>query len=208
LARPLAIALLAVASVGAQAQDAKVSKEREALRRAQAALRAAQEQQGALQADKAKAEAQVAMAQKELAGARALVAGSSAKVRLQEAELKALRTQLEAAQSAQQQGEAQAALREQALQQQLLTLRQESSARQQANQALVQILERSTTALADAEAKNRKLHAMGQDLVQRYTGRSPVDTALQQDPLLGLAAVRFEDEAEKLRAALHALQVR
>jgi DNA repair exonuclease SbcCD ATPase subunit len=148
------------------------------------------------------------MAQKELAGARALVAGSSAKVRLQEAELKALRTQLEAAQSAQQQGEAQAALREQALQQQLLTLRQESSARQQANQALVQILERSTTALADAEAKNRKLHAMGQDLVQRYTGRSPVDTALQQDPLLGLAAVRFEDEAEKLRAALHALQVR
>jgi hypothetical protein len=39
LARPLAIALLAVASVGAQAQDAKVSKEREALRRAQAVQR-------------------------------------------------------------------------------------------------------------------------------------------------------------------------
>lgn len=40
----LALALLVVASLTAHAEDAKPSKEREALRRAQAALRAAQEQ--------------------------------------------------------------------------------------------------------------------------------------------------------------------
>ena len=70
--------------------------------------------------------------------------------------------------------------------------------------SLVQLLERSTTALAEAEAKNHKLYAIGQDLVQRYLGRPPLDTALQQAPALGLTAVRFEDQAEKLRAALDA----
>lgn len=202
------IALLAVASLTAQAQDAKPSKEREALRRAQAALRAAQEQQSTLQADKAKAEADVASAKQDALAARAQVASNTARLKAREAELTALRTQLQAAKDAQTQGDSKAVEREQALQQQLLALRQQSDERQQANQALTRLLERSTQALADAEAKNHKLYAIGQDLVLRYTGRSPLDTALQQDPLLGLTAVRFEDEAEKLRAALDAAKLR
>jgi len=206
----IAIALLAVASLAAQAQaqDAKPSKEREALRRAQAALRAAQEQQSTLQADKARAEADAATVKKDALAARAQIAGSAARLKAREAELEALRAQLQAAKEAQTQSDAKAVEREQALQQQLLALRQESGERQQANQALTRLLERSTQALADAEAKNRQLYAIGQDLVQRYTGRSPLDTALQQDPLLGLAAVRFEDQAEKLRAALDANRLR
>lgn len=119
----------------------------------------------------------------------------------------ALRAQLQAAREAQQQGEAQAAEREQALQRQLLAAHQESASRQQANQALSQLLERSTQALSDAEAKNHKLYALGQELTQLYIGRSRLDTALQQDPVLGLTAVRFEDQAEKLRAELAAQRV-
>ena len=203
-----AIALLAIASLAAQAQDAKPSKEREALRRAQAALRAAQEQQSTLQADKAKADADVTSAKKDALVARAQVAGSTAKLKAREAELASLRDQLQAAKEAQTQGDAKALAREQALQQQLLALRQQSDERQQANQALTRLLERSTQALADAQARNHKLYALGQDLLQRYTGRSPLDTALQQDPLLGLTAVRFEDEAERLRAALDAHKLR
>ncbi|CAM4086612.1 hypothetical protein [Roseateles saccharophilus] len=202
-----AIALLVVAALTAHAEDAKPSREREALRRAQAALRAAQEQQSTLQADKARAEADAATAHKDATAARAQIAGGAARLKAREAELDALRAQLQTAKDAQQQAEAQAAEREQALQKQLLAARQEGGARQQANQSLVQLLERSTAALADAEARNHQLYALGQQLVQLYTGRSRLDTALQQDPVLGLTAVRFEDQAEKLRAELAAQRV-
>lgn len=204
----IALVLVLIASLtAAQAQDAKVSKEREALRRAQAALRAAQEQQGSLQADKAKAEADAAAAHKDAASAKAQIAGGAAKLKAREAELDALHAQLQAAKDAQQQGEAKAVEREQALQQQLLAAHQESASRQQANLALGQLLERSTQALADAEAKNHQLYALGQDLVKRWQGRSALDTSLLQDPVLGLTAVRFEDQAEKLRTALEAQRV-
>lgn len=202
--RYFATGLIALACVTAQAQDAKPSKEREALRRAQSALRAAQEQQSALQADKARAEADVARAKQDAANARALIAGHAVKLKARETELDALRAQLQAARDAQAQGEAKAIEREQALQQQLLASRQDSADRQQANRALAQTLERSTQALADAEARNRKLYAAGQELAQLYAGKSPLDKALQADPLLGLTAVRQEDQAEKLRAVLEA----
>lgn len=210
--RTATLLFAALLALGAQAQDAaKASKEREALRRAQAALRAAQEQQSSLQADKAKAEAQASAAQKDASNAKAQVAGSAARLRTREAELETLRAQLLAARQAeqlQQQEAVKTGEREQALQQQLLTARQESAARLQANQALAQLLERSTQALADAETKNHQLHALGQELVKRWQGRSTLDTALLQDPVLGLAAVRFEDQAEKLRGELEAKRVR
>ena len=204
-----ALLLLAIGlSCGAQAQDTKVSKEREALRRAQAALRAAQEQQSSLQADKARAEADAAAAHKEAAGAKAQIAGGAARLKARVAELETLHTQLQAARQAQQETEARAGEREQTLQQQVLAARQESASRLQANQAITQLLERSTQALADAEAKNHQLYALGQELVKRWQGKSAVDTALLQDPVLGLTAVRFEDQAEKLRGELEAKRVR
>ena len=127
--------LTAALALGAQAQDAKVSKEREALRRAQIALRAAQEQQSALQADKAKAEADTVAAHKEAAGAKAQIATAAAKLKVSEAELDALRTQLQAAKQAQQVAEVKATEREQALQQQVIASRQEGASRLQSNQA-------------------------------------------------------------------------
>lgn len=202
----IALACLLAASLSIQAQEAKPSKEREALRRAQAALRAAQEQQATLQADKARSDAEAATAQRAAASARSQAAGSAARLKARESELQALRSQLQAGEDARRQAETRAAEAEQACQQDLLAARQDLAARQQANQALVQLLERSTRALADAEARNRQLYTVGQDLVQRALGRSPLDTAALQEPLLGLAAVRAEDEAEKLRAELAALR--
>lgn len=204
----IALALLVAGlALGATAQDAKVSREREALRRAQAALRAAQEQQSTLQADKARAEAETAAAQKDAASAKARIASGAAALKVREAEVSTLLAQLQAAKDAQQQAEARAVEREQLLQAQLLAAREEAAARQQANQALTGLLEKSTASLADAEAKNHRLYALGQDLVQRWLGRSAADTALLQDPVLGLSAVRFEDQAEKLRAELAAQRV-
>ena len=200
----IAIALICLASLGAQAQDGKASKEREALRRAQAALRSAQEQQSALQADKAKAEAEASAAQKEAAASKAQIAGAAARLKAREAELEALKAQLQTAKDLQAETEAKAGTREQALQEQLLAARQEAAGRQQANQSLAQLLERSTQALADAEAKNRQLYTLGQRLADLYAGRSRLDTVMQQDPVLGLTAVRLEDQAEKLRAELAA----
>lgn len=202
------IALLALACIAAQAQEAKVSREREALRRAQAALRASQEQQSALQADKAKAEGDALAAQKDAASARTQAAGSAAQLKARTAEIEGLHTRLQAATNAQRQNEAKSAEREQVLQQELIDARQDAASRQQSNQALVHLLERSTKALADAEAKNRQMFALGQSLVQLYTGRSKLDTALQQDPVLGLTSVRLEDKAEQLRAALEAQRTR
>lgn len=202
--------LAAMLALSAQGQDAKPSKEREALRRAQAALRSAQEQQSTLQADKAKAEADAAAARKEAAGAKAQIAGSVTRLKARETELEALRAQLQAARQAaqaQQELAARTGEREQALQQQLLAARQESASRLQANQALTKLLEHSTQALADAQAKNHQLYTLGQDLVKRWRGRSTVDSALLQDPVLGLTAVRFEDEAEKLRGELEAQRI-
>lgn len=202
---PLSALLLSALLVsGVQAQEGKPSREREALRRAQAALRTAQEQQASLSADKTKAEAAAASSRQEAASARAQMAGTAARLKARETEVETLRSQLQAAQGAQRDTEARATEREQTLQRQLLAARQDGSALLQANQALAQLLERSTQALADAEGKNHQLYTLGQQLVQRLSQRSPLEQAMQQDPVLGLTAVRLEDQAEALRAELAA----
>lgn len=206
--KPLTVLVLLLALAhGAAAQDNKPSKEREALRRSQAALRAAQEQLATLQADKARAEAEMQTARREAVGAKAQIAGSVARVKARDEALDVLRRQLDAARQEQQQTQATAAEREADLQRQLVAARQESAARLQANQTLALLLERSTKTLAEAEARNRQLYELGQQLVDRWRGRSTVDKVLLEDPVLGLTAVRFEDQAEKLRAELEAARV-
>jgi len=202
--------LCTVLALGAQAEDAKPSREREALRRAQTALRAAQEQQTSLQADKAKAETAASAAQKEAAAARAQIGSAAGKLKAREHELEALQAQLDAARQATaalQAAQAAAQEREQSLQQQLLAARQDGAGRLQTSQALAQLLEHSTLALADAEAKNRQIYAISQELMKRWQSRSFSQTTLLNDPVLGLAAIRLEDQAEALRAQLEASRV-
>jgi len=189
-------------SGGASAQDGKASKEREALRRAQSALREVQSQQSSLQAEKATLEKESARLTAAADGARAQARGGEAKLKRSEQQREQAQTELEALRRELQQAQDAAVGREQALQQQVLTQRRELAERTQATQSLTALIERSTEALAETEAKNRQLYAIGQDLVQRYLSRTPAEITALGDPLFGLGAVRMENQAEEFRNKL------
>lgn len=193
------------------AQDAAASREREALRRAQSALQQAQQQRDALQAEKATLERrqveQATLAQKQQIQARAELN----RLRTLEREQDTLHAQLATERAAL------AALRESSLaakaqdetrlaeaSRQATQWRGERDERTAANRALVARLEAATQALAEAQERNRQLHAVGQEAIQRLRGLSPAERALLDDPILGLTAVRLGSEAEDLLVRLDA----
>ena len=210
LPRLLAGLLLGAAlATAAQADDdAHASKEREALRRAQSALRTMTEERDGLQADKAKLAQDKDRLDRELAAARS--GGQAAAAHLQQAEQRAaaLQAQFDAAQAAAKAADAAAAQQVAELQGQLQAARRESAERLQTARSLSALLERSTTLLAADEDKNRKLYAIGEDLLKRYQSRPRVDTALLGDPLLGLVDVRYASEAEDIRGKMAQQQIR
>ncbi len=191
----------------AQAQEAKVSKEREALRRSQTALKAAQEQQSNLAAEKAKLEQEKLLAEQEAGKAKSQASGQAAKLKALEQQAQKLQADLQAAEAAKLALEAAAGTRERDLQQQLLAARRESAERQQAVQVTARMLERSTLALQDAEAKNRKLFGIGQEAIKRYLSRAPSEITGINDPLFGLNDIRLENVAEELRSQMEAQRV-
>lgn len=192
----------------AQAQDAKVSKEREALRRTQSALKAAQEQQSGLVADKAKLEQEKLLAEQDAGKARAQVSGQVVRLKALEQQTQKLQADLQAAEAAKSALEAAAGTREKELQQQLLAARRESAERQQAVQVTARLLERSTLALQEAEAKNRKLHSVGEEAIKRYLSRTPSEITGIGDPLFGFNDIRLENVAEELRMQMEAQRVK
>jgi DNA repair exonuclease SbcCD ATPase subunit len=206
--RLLAAGLLAlVAALPCQAQEAKVSKEREALRRVQVALKSAQDQQAVLQADKARLEQDKAQAVGDISKARAQALGLAAQLKTRDEQSAKLQAELQALQQAGQEQQVAGQTRERELQQQLLAARREGAERQQSAQSVSRLLERSTLALADAEGKNRQLHAIAQDLVKRYLSRTPADVTGIGDPLFGLTDIRLENVAEELRGKLEQQRV-
>jgi chromosome segregation ATPase len=184
------------------------------LRRAQSALQQAQQQRDGLQAEKATLEraqadhaalakqqqAQLGAAQSELKRLRALEAEHAALQAQLGTERQTLTAQREQAAADQ----AQAATRLADANRQTLQLRAERDELLNANRALVGKLEAATVALAEARERNRQLHAVGQDAVDRLRGLSPADRALQGDRILGLTAVRIDNEAEDLLQRLDA----
>lgn len=211
--RLLPLLLCLAAALPATAQDSKtVSREREALRRAQAALQQAQQQRDALQT----ANSALQQAQQDQAG---LQVRSQARLASVQAELRQLRARLSGAQAeAAQQRQAHADALAQALaeadarlataaqdqQRQLEALHSERDERSAANRALVARLEAATQALTEARERNRLLYAVAREAVDRYRGKTVVELALQDDPLLGLTAVRIESVAEDLMVRLDA----
>jgi chromosome segregation ATPase len=195
------------AVVPAYAQDAKVSKEREALRRTQTALKAAQEQQSSLTAEKTKLEKEKLLAEQDAGKAKALASGQAAKLKALEQQTQKLQADLQAAEAAKAVLEASASTREKELQQQLLAARRESAERQQAVQVTARLLERSTLALQDAEAKNRKLFGVGEEAIKRYLSRTPSEITGIGDPLFGFNDIRLENVAEELRGKMEAQRV-
>jgi chromosome segregation ATPase len=198
----------AVAPAQAQEANNKVSKEREALRRSQTALKAAQEQQSSLTAEKAKLEKEKLQAEQDAGKVKLVATGQAAKLKLLEQQAQKLQADLQAAEAAKAALEAAAGTREKELQQQLLAARRESAERQQAVQVTARLLERSTLALQEAEAMNRKLHAIGEEAIKRYLSRSPSEITSIGDPLFGFNDIRLENVAEELRGKMEAQRVR
>ena len=175
---PLTLALAALLCglalpAPAAAQDSKtVSREREALRRAQAMLRETQQARDALQADKARLEAQAGALAGQLKQQQArLAVAQSAQAELRTLRATQPKTADELAQALQtaaagaaalRQAEARSTAQQQDHQQQVAALRLERDERSGANRVLVARLEAATQALAEAQERNRQLHAVGE----------------------------------------------
>lgn len=202
------LALLALCASAAAQTGAPPSREREALRRVQSALQQALQQRDALQAEKAglagalsEQQALLQRQQAQLAAAveqrRRLAAMTSEhadlEARLDQAleALASLRSRADNERIQAQERLAEAAQRQAALQRQHAEV-------VSTNRALVARLEAASTALAEARSRHQQLHAIGQAAIQRLRGLSPGERALQEDPVLGLTAVRLNDEAELL----------
>lgn len=205
----MALALPVVAQTPAGSNT--VSREREALRRAQAALQQATQERDALQSEKGRltqassaAEARLKAQSTSLATAQRELAQSNEAVQRLQAELQTARQQ-----QADTRSEAQTLLdaAEQRWRNERTLLSTQADERLQANRVLVERLQATATALATAEENNRRLHALGMEAVDRFRGVTPAVRLVQREPLLGLADVAAEDAAEGLRLRLDAMRL-
>lgn len=211
----LSLALVLALPLSAIAQSAPNDRERAALRRAQAALQQAQQARDALQAEKAGLEkarnddqAQAARQLRDLAGLRQALAQAREALARQQVETAAeLAAERQRSAQAQQSADAAARTRELALGEQLVASQRSADERRLANGALVQQLEQRMLALQDAERRVDELHALGMEALALYRDKGLVQQALQNDPVLGLGAVRLENTVELVRQRLDALRV-
>lgn len=204
----LTLLLLGALPQQGAAQDAKVQRDRESLRRQQALLQQARTELDALRSEKAAltkerddalASARAALAQRagtqnELQALRAELARQRTAQAETLREQNALRTE-EAAASQR---------RQQELQRERADLQAARDELQRTNQRLVQLLEQRTAEVADLRKRNAALHALALEAVERFVNKGTLETALQDDPLFGLSRVRTESTAEALRIRIEA----
>ena len=188
-------------------QDARVSREREALRRSQAALKQAQEQQAALTREKselvdekAKREEALRRADLQLGGARSEAARQQARAVELAAQVESLRAEAALAKESAGHSADEAAGR-------LSAAERLVAERTQTATSLAVLLERSTKALAAAEEANRRMYDFGRDMIEQYRRATPPDMFAASDSVLGFAAVRRENRAEELRSQLEATRL-
>ena len=202
----LCAATLLAGPAGAQ-EDKRLAQAREALRRAQGALQSSQQEELALQRDKAVLEQErsdltlaVAAEQKAARSAvskRQALESEFGQVRNErdrlQAELAALRSEFSA-------GQAQI----EDARRQLAASTAAGDEQRRLNAALLGLLERSVTSLATVEAKNRELYRLGYQVLDAWRNATPEAQRAQSEPLLGIASVRIEDEAETYRRLMDA----
>ena len=201
----LLAALCLVGSVQAQQADARASREREMLRRAQAALQQAAGERDALQAEKTTLlQERETLKQQNERGAGEL-RGSQAEAASRKAEIDRLTAALA---EAQRNGLAQKQAgdeRETALRGQLAAVQRELADRSAANRQLAALLERQTGLLMASEERNRGLHALSHEMLALWLAKTSIDNAVQNEPFFGLREVAMQDRAETLRARIDAL---
>lgn len=203
LTAPFRIGLLCVLLMHAglsHAEDDKRSAQlREAARRAQQQLQQAQQELTGIKAERDKLAAQEQSNQQALAAEKAQSRGQAASLRTSLDRAKAEGERLQGdLKNEQAQREALARELEEA-QTKLQATAQTLEEQRRITQAVTALLERSVKALASAEDANRQLHALGLKAVTAYTQATPEAMRAHDEPFLGLAAVRLDNEAEELR---------
>lgn len=206
--RPGFALLLIVLALNASAQDdaGRASREREALRRAQAALKQSQDQQATLTREKADLAAQtgqlgdtVKRAEAQLSGSRSEAARLRAELARASSELEASRTRADAEKAA---DKAASQARIDDLSQRLGQAMRLAADRAQTVASLTTLLERATQSLLKAEKANAQMHAVGVKMIERLRNWGSADSVLEAEPVLGFGQIRLENNAEELRDRL------
>lgn len=210
---PLAVALwLALGSGGAHAadEDKRLQAARDTLRRAQQQLQQAQTERSTLQREKAalaeerdKLAQALAASQTRERGAASKQAGLASEVSASKGEAERLAAEL-ARESEARQTLARQLAAEQASS---ATTRQALEDQKRVTAAVSALLERSVQSLAETEARNRELQALGLQALQAYLNDTPVAMRARDEPFLGLGQVALQNRAEELRRAMAAQQI-
>jgi chromosome segregation ATPase len=188
-------------------EDKRLMHARESLRRAQTALQAAQQEKLGLQRDKAALEQErngleqaIAAAQK----AEKVAAGQRQRLEVEIRRVGAERDRLLAEMETLRGDRAVMVDQLASSQRQLASSALARDEQRRLNAALLELLERSVATLSAAEAKNRELYRLGYQVLEAWRHATPEAQRAQSEPLLGIASVRMEDEAEALRRLLDA----
>ncbi|MEK8032700.1 hypothetical protein AACH06_17915 [Ideonella sp. DXS29W] len=196
----LVLTALAVHSGACFAEDDKRSAQlREAARRAQQQLQQAQQELNAVKAERDKLASQQGAQQQALAAAQAQGRGQISSLRTSLDRAKADGERLQADLQSERTQRETLARELQASQGQWQSTSQALEEQRRVTQTVAALLERSVKALAAAEEANRQLQALGLKAVEAYTQATPEAMRAHDEPFLGLAAVRLDNEAEVLR---------
>jgi chromosome segregation ATPase len=188
-------------------EDKRLTLARESLRRAQTALQAAQQEKQALQRDKVTLEADRMSLEQALAAARKAEKAALGQRQALDAEVRrvgAERDRLAAELASLRSDQAAVVLQLEETQRQLASAVLARDEQLRLKAVLLALLERSVATLSEAEAKNRELYRLGQQVLDAWRGATPEAQRAESEPLLGIASVQLEDQAESLRRLLDA----
>lgn len=194
-------------------QAQPTARDTDALRRMQRNLQQAQQERDVATSEKA-------ALQRELTALQARQQAEGASIARLQAELRQLRTAADAERAqVSQAGQALEQARRAAEQQrqqhdsaaaqaarERAELQRELQGRTEVNQTLAARLAASTALVADLRQRNEQLHGIGLELLDQIRGAEGEARWWRREPVLGLSAVRAEDQAEQVRQRLDALR--
>jgi len=198
-----ALLLTTLLSPAHAADDSKVSREREMLRRAQEALRQSEAEKSDLTRAKLDSEQKLKTLSQELETAKSgSKAGQSAQA--------ALRSQLQSATA--QQADLQAKLADAARQIAALNQKQHETEGQLASRdteikRLQQDLQTSKTTEASCETKNRQLYTYSQDILDKYKRKGVWSAMAQKEPVFGFKEVGIENTVQEYHDKLKSQRI-
>lgn len=207
-------ALAHPAQVQAQDDVSRATREREALRRAQAALKLSQEHEAVLSREKSDLSTEkdkLDETRKRSASQLAVSRSDATRLRTESARLQAeltrISAELEASRAREEAEKKSAQGRLEALTRRIDDAGRVAIERARTVASMTALLERATAAVAAGEKTNREMYAFGSQMIERIRLKTDTNTLLQSEPVLGFANVRIENQAEEFRDRLASLRM-